>query len=71
MFPFSRELFTDADFAPATLTDMDIPDVNPMQLMADIPNEIEAKTSTMSIEVPHVDMFDSHETLQPGTSNAY
>ena len=48
IFPFNRELFTEADFAPATLTDRDIPDVNPMQLMADIPNELEAKTPTTS-----------------------
>ena len=71
IFPFNRELFTEADFAPATPTDRDIPYVNPMQLMADIPNELEANTSTTSIEVPQVDMIDSHETLQPGTSNAY
>ena len=63
--------FAEADFAPATLTDRDISDVNPMQLMADIPNELEANTSTTSIEVPQVDMIDSHETLQPGTSNSH
>ena len=37
--------------------------------MTDIPNKLEANTSTTS--VPQVDMFDSHETLQPGTSNAH
>ena len=71
IFPFNRELFTDADFAPVTLTYSDIPDVNPLQLMADIPYELEANTSTTSIEVPQIDRFDSHEMLQPGTSNAY
>ena len=71
IFPFNRERFTEADFAPATLTDRDIPDANPMQLMADNPNELEANTSTTSIEVPQVYMIDSHETLQPGTSNAH
>ena len=40
-------------------------------MMADIPNELEANTSTTSIEVPQIDRFDSHEILQPGTSNAY
>ena len=39
--------------------------------MADIPNELEANISTTSIEVPQVDMIDSHETLQPGTSNSH
>ena len=53
-FPYNREHFTEADFSPATLTDRDIPDVNPMQLMADIPDELEANTSTTSIEVPQV-----------------
>ena len=71
IFPFNRELFAEADFAPATLTDRDIPDVNPRQLMADIPNELEANTSTTPIEVSQVDMIDSHETLQPGTSNSH
>ena len=71
IFPFNRELFTYADVAPSTLTDKDIPDVIPMQLMADVPNELEANTSTASIEVPQVDRFGSPETLPPGTSNAY
>ena len=71
IFPLNRELFAEADFEPATLTNRDIPDVNPMQLMADIPNELEANTSTTPIEVPQVDMIDSHETLQPGTSNSH
>ena len=42
-----------------------------MQLMAEIPNELGANTSTASIEVPQVDIFGFHETLQVGTSNAY
>ena len=62
--PFNRELFADADFAPATLTDKDIPDVNPMQLMPDIPNEWEANTSTTAIEVPQVDRFDCDNPQQ-------